>query len=101
MGVHITIVRKEYHEEWGHYIDDANDVVFDSIRHFGDREFITRDWDGWNYETWGSNVLQRPKSSEQAKQWIIDNIEPRNQRRLLDAVDAVCADETLYFHAGF
>ena len=84
---------------------ESKDELFDFIRHSGDREFAVssfeKDFIGCDDPYYDETMLWRPKNPQQARDWIKKNIVEGNQKSLLDAVDLMEKDETLYLHNGY
>ena len=106
MGIHIGVVTfagdryrdsEDYHDWW------------DSIRYAGDREFaewllseqnaIRKHYP--NELRWETEYL-RPSDLDKAEQWVRENIPwNENQRRLMDVLQRMRADPTLWFDFSY
>jgi hypothetical protein len=80
------------------YYEQESQNWFDSLRHSGDREFITSGLFA-DYDEDGE--FCRPRDFEVCRQWVRKNIFEGSQARLIEAIDRMEQDESLVFWYSF
>jgi hypothetical protein len=103
MGVHIILYRLKLERDEHGYLASEDDVSeefnWDIIRRTGDKEFASSD----NFNSVADRIpnsesyFHRPSSFENTKMWVRNYIVAPNQKRLLDILEIMGKDESLYF----
>lgn len=100
MGVNIYAYKIAERNEDGKI--PATEIDFDTDKYAGDRDFMSSlDWDCINeYENvFMSDVMYcRPQNIEKAKDWVLNNLPEGNQPRLLNLLDKMADDESIYIY---
>ena len=113
MGIHIiakilgkTIIEKGfgYDEK---YIENERYIPFDSIRCFGDADFIHSEEIEWEFKYDDpekpdyENCYRRPKDIEKTKRWIQKNIPESNKDRLTSLLNDMEQNQNLWVNVSY
>ena len=102
MGIHIHIYKVE---RAGDRIVTAeeSDAPFENARHTGDVEFVgNSDLFDHIYDRDIEMAFYRPISFDDTRKWVTENIEADgNKLRLLNILELMGKDETMYFNTSF
>ena len=105
MGINISVIKvieKTMEEGWHNnlvpYYAIRKQKWFDHLRFGGDSDFVTENefyyYDDSDEE---GKSYRRPSDFDKCRCWVKSNIIEENQKRLLNALDKIEADETLCF----
>lgn len=99
MGLHI-IVRKVGEcvtTDYGDVDYDTSDLEWwDVLRYVGDKEFVSN-----NEFTYGSEDYCRPSDISKCRTWIVENIPDARQPRLLNLMDRIDDDPTIFLKFSY
>gem|GEM_PF-6649856 len=85
---------------------ESENNLFDSSRYYGDRELAGADnlkkiYKSSNSAWIDETILWRPEKIDEAIKWIVENIVAENQKRLIDAMELMRNDQSLYFYNSY
>jgi|ERR1700761_2550660 len=104
MGLNIGIYRlSKARDEEGYLLEEkrveSTSVGWDHLRYSGDRDFALSNlfYRVSDREPNPESFYHRPNDFNEVRDWVRANVVPGNQARLLNILDVLEKDETLYF----
>lgn len=110
MGIHISVRKivektkeKSLHGDYTYYKTEEQEW-FDSLRYYGDRDFVLENEFIYMDEEEGYNELARPKDFEKCRRWVKEkgkDLTVSNKDRLMEMLNKLEQDNSLVLFWSF